>query len=371
MDRSSYSLLIFLMTFSLNKGVAQFVSTNQLKWDELQALPDPIGFAGSFVGVSNGALLVIGGANFPDGGAPWTGSDKVWYDQVFALDNPNAKWKEVGRLSQPLGYGVSVSWRNAVILIGGSNENGHHKEVWMLRYDNGRIEKSTLPDLPHPLANCTGVLLGDVIYIAGGIRKPDSKTTEKNFWALDLAADTKEWKVLDPWPGPSRMLAVVGVQHRKLYLFSGAKLVDGVREYLKDAYEYTPQVGWKKIADLPQSVVAAPNPAYGINKYHLLIFGGDDGKLAAKANQLKQQHPGFSTNILDYDISTNTWKKIGEVPTDKKEDAIANPNGSSWAPVTTSLTIWNDAVIIPGGEVRPAVRTPRVLRLTPEKITDQ
>ncbi|MEH6305801.1 galactose oxidase [Olivibacter sp. CPCC 100613] len=350
-----------------NRALAQIGSAIQLKWDELQALPDPIGFAGSFAGVSNGALLFIGGANFPDGGAPWTGSEKVWYDKIFALDSMAGTWKEVGRLPYPLGYGVSVSWQNSVILVGGSNAQGHRREVWMLQYRHGKIERSALPDLPYPLANGVGVLLGNVIYVAGGIRKPDATVAEKNFWALDLSADRKKWAILDAWPGSSRMLAVAGAQQGKFYLFSGTSLKDGARKYLKDAYAYTPQVGWERIADLPEPVVAAPTPAYAHEKSHLLIFGGDDGALAAKASQLKDQHPGFSDNILDYDVITNTWKVVGKIATVKKEDAIMNPNGSKWAPVTTGLAIWNDAIIIPGGEVRPAVRTPRVLRLMLKK----
>jgi N-acetylneuraminic acid mutarotase len=46
-------------------------------WGELPRIPDKFGFAGSFAGTANNALIVAGGANFPDGGAPWTGSKKV------------------------------------------------------------------------------------------------------------------------------------------------------------------------------------------------------------------------------------------------------------------------------------------------------
>ena len=36
-------------------------------WSELPPLPDKLGFAGPFLGTHNGALLVAGGAYFPDG----------------------------------------------------------------------------------------------------------------------------------------------------------------------------------------------------------------------------------------------------------------------------------------------------------------
>ena len=37
-----------------------------LEWKQLADLPDVEGFAGSYAGVSNGALIVCGGANFPE-----------------------------------------------------------------------------------------------------------------------------------------------------------------------------------------------------------------------------------------------------------------------------------------------------------------
>ena len=49
------------------------------------------------------------------------------------------------------------------------------------------------------------------------------------------------------------------------------------------------------------------------------------------------------------------------MPVQKNNDAVLNPHGSVYAPVTTPLVIWNNAIIIPGGEARPAVRTNKVL----------
>ncbi|HEY0669085.1 MAG TPA: galactose oxidase, partial [Sphingobacteriaceae bacterium] len=273
----------------------------------------------------------------------------------------------------PLGYGVSLTWRDAVILLGGSNSTGHFSDAFMMRYRNGEIEIENLPSLPYPVANTSGVLIGDVIYIAGGLKDPASKVTEENFWSMDLAADASKrtWKVLDTWPGPSRMFAVVGGIEGSFYLFSGTELIDGSREYLKDAYKYEEEKGWTKLAPLPESVVAAPSPAFAYGKNHLFIYGGDDGKLASKAAVLKDKHPGFSRNILAYNTDLNRWNIAGQIWADKKADAESNPNESRWAPVTTPLVVWNGNIIIPGGEIRPAVRTKRILQASPVKSPDQ
>lgn len=367
MNRSFYIFLISLMSVLLNKGLAQESSRSYLKWSRLQSIPDPIGFAGSFAGVANGALLVAGGANFPDGGAPWTGSVKAWHDDIFVLDSPEGKWRHAGKLPHSLGYGASVNWKDALIILGGSNEKGHHSEVFMLNYENGKVKTSRLPDLPHPIANMAAALVGDVIYVAGGIEKPEDKSAGQNFWSLDLSSAQKSWKILKSWPGPSRMLSVAGAQNGAFYLFSGVELVEGNRKYLKDAYQYSPEKGWKQIADLPSSVAAAPTPAYAAAQFNLLVFGGDDGELAPEAANLKENHPGFSKQILNYNALTNAWKVTGKIFTAKKHDAAKNPNESIWAPVTTTLTVWNGNIVIPGGEVRPATRTPNVLMAIPEK----
>lgn len=335
------------------------------KWGELPQIPDRFGFAGSFAGQSHGALIVVGGANFPDGGAPWTGSKKVWSDKIFVLDNPTGKWKLAGKMPQPMGYGVSISHGEKLICIGGSNEGGHLSTVFALSYLDGEIKIEQWPHLPQGLANACGAVIGNYVYIAGGLLKPDDKTAANIFWTLNLnGRKNAEWKALYTWPGQPRMLSVAGVANGNFFLFSGTALEDknGTphRHYLKDAFKYIPGKGWHKIAYLPSAVVAAA-PAFNVNNHQLLIFGGDDGLLADDAAKLKEKHPGFSDKVLQYDVSTNTWTAPFKIKTDKKLDAATNPNNSIWAPVTTSMVVWHGYLVFPGGEVRPAVRTPRVL----------
>jgi N-acetylneuraminic acid mutarotase len=335
------------------------------KWGELAFIPDEHGFAGSFAGVANNALIVAGGANFPDGGAPWTGSKKAWTDKIFVLEKPNGKWKLAATLSQPLGYGVSISHHNKLICIGGSNASGHVATVFAMSYINGKVTMEYWPHLPEALANSCGAVVGHTLYIAGGLLAPDAKGTASVFWSLDLDKPKSDWKKLETWPGPPRMLSIASSLNGKFYLFSGTDLEDKAgaahRKYLNDAYAYTPGKGWKKLADLPRPVVAAAGPAVAYHKNELLIFGGDDGVLADNAATLKEKHPGFSDDILSYNTTTNKWTSAGRIKTNKLSDAAKNPNKSLWAPVTTASVLWQGVLVIPGGEVRPAVRTSRVL----------
>jgi N-acetylneuraminic acid mutarotase len=95
-------------------------------------------------------------------------------------------------------------------------------------------------------------------------------------------------------------------------------------------------------------VVAAPAVAYG--QSHILVLGGDDGSHAARTQELKDNHPGFSRRILAYHTITGTWTQAG-----------ALPKGL----VTTTAVHWREAIVIPGGEDRPAHRSSDVLAAHP------
>ncbi len=344
----------------------------EASWRQLAQVPDAVGFAGAYAGASGGSLLVAGGANFPAGTRPWSGGVKQWSDRVFALETPEGRWKEVGRLPRPMGYGVSASWGDGLVLVGGADQRRHYADAYLLWYVSGGLHIDPLPPLPEPIANTCGALVGDVLYVAGGLSNPASTEASKGFWSLDLAKPVAEqrWESLETWPGPPRMLAVAGATDGAFHLLSGASLAmaegdaQPTRTYLRDAYRYTPGQGWDRIADLPHAVVAAPSPAYAQADGRLLVVGGDDGSLASQAAALQDRHPGFQTAILAYDTATDTWQMDGTVPTDRQPDPENDPNASTWAPVTTAGVTWRGRYVLPMGEVRPGVRTNRVLTLS-------
>src|ERR1035441_1318856 len=160
--------LLFLMLSSKSTSAAAASSGLALNWSELPPLPDANGFAGPFAGVSGGGLLVAGGANFPKT-LPWEGGQKVWYDLVFVLPKPDGKWLFGFRLPRPVGYGVSVTTTRGVLCAGGGDAKESFRDTFLLRWHDDRIELQSLPLLPQPLANGCGALVGDMVYLAGGI----------------------------------------------------------------------------------------------------------------------------------------------------------------------------------------------------------
>lgn len=318
-----------------------------LHWSQLPPLPDALGVAGAFAGVSGGALLVAGGANFPEK-MPWEGGKKVWHDTVYALDRTNGAWRVVGKLPRPLGYGVSLTTERGVLCIGGSDAEQHVEDVFLLTWSQGVLKTRTLSPLPAPLANFCGALVGNTVYLAGGTASPDATNALKNFWALDLEPHRAEWRELPPWPGPARMLSVAAAAGNSFYLAGGADLTPDakgqpVRTYLKDAYRFTSDHGWQRIADLPHPVVAAPTPAPVVDQTSFLLISGDDGSLANF--EPKSEHPGFPKRILSYDTRRDAWSILGETP----------------APRATLPTVeWHGWTVMPSGETKPGVRSPEV-----------
>ncbi|MBI5775333.1 MAG: galactose oxidase [Verrucomicrobia bacterium] len=331
--------LIFMLFSSLPAVAAA------LQWSKLPPIPDREGFAWPFAGVSGGALLVAGGANFPDK-RPWEGGTKVWYDKVFVLEKPTGQWRAVGKLRAPIGYGVSLQTRDGVLCVGGSDAARHFPDVFILEWSHGKLKQKPLAQLPQPAANACGAIVDGVAYLAGGIATPTATGALNSFYALDLRWRGDRWTALPTWPGPARMLATAGVNDGVFFLFGGAALKAGAdgkpeRVWLRDAYRFKPDEGWKRIADLPRVAVAAPSPAPVVNG-RLLILGGDDG---AQVSTPPTEHKGFPRTVLAYDPQADKWETLGEVP---------------FSLVTTPAVGWNGRIVIPGGEARPGVRSTEV-----------
>jgi SSS family transporter len=341
-------LILFVAGIASLLG-AESTGADELRWTRAPDLPTPLGLGGPFAGVSNGALIVAGGANFET--PPFQGGAKQWRGDVYVLEPDAESWNIGFQLERPLAYGGSVSTNRGFVILGGGDASRHYRDVRLLEWREGSIEQTKLPDLPEACAMTDATLLGSAIYVAGGQAAPDSRRAMKNFWRLDLDAEAPAWERLEPWPGPARILPVVAAQDGAVFVFSGAELVDAddgttTRRFLTDAYRYRPRDGWERVADAPQPIVAASSVPEG--QSHILVFSGDDGELFFQSQALTDRHPGFPKTVRAYHAITDTWTEIGTTP-----EAL----------VTTTAVRWQDRIVVPSGEDRPGHRTPHVLIL--------
>jgi len=369
-----------------------------LIWQELPSLPPAPGkttqpgVAGPFVGVHKGALIVAGGANFPER-LPWDGGTKVWHDDGFVMTANGGRFswnsQSAFKLPRPLAYGYAFSTDEGVVCAGGCDANRCFADVFMLKYDpsNRDVSRFDLPALPKPLAFMSGALIDRTCYLVGGQETMANATGTKNFFALDLDAVEAGWKVLPVWPGSERILPVAFAQHDdrgdRVFVFSGrAPHPQAKTQILADGYRYDPaRRTWSSCRDLDHAIMAAT--MLPVDEAQVLVFGGADGKrfleleeiqmgrdallhvadgtadlaesaalrerayeMTRRHTDLQIQHTGFPKNILAYDTLSDRWRKVGDLPTTSH--------------VTTQAVWWNGRIIIGPGEIRPGVRTPRI-----------
>ncbi len=342
-------IMTIFSAFALEASADPTTAPETIQWNEFTALPDTNGRGGPFAGVSGGALLVAGGTNFP-GAKLWDNGTKSWYDDISILPDGVSVWKTGFRLSGPArAYGVSVTASDALICVGGADSLKHYPEVTSFKWNGEEITSATLPALPRPMAYGGGVIIGDTIYVLGGISETSSTSALPNLYALNLKQLSQGWQTLVPLPGPSRILPAVAVLGGSLYVFGGSHLSPGPdgkiqREYLKDAWKYTPGSGWRQLAEMPRGAVAAPVvvPSTAGNT-SILILGGDDG--AHTGFGPMKDHPGFTHQVLAYDTKIDAWSDAGV---------------ALFSTLTAPVVPWKGGSLIIGGEVAPGVRTPKI-----------
>ena len=337
------ALLLFVPAVSAQVKISERV---------LPPLPDALGVAGAFAGVSGDALLVAGGANFP-GQPPWEGGTKKWHDEIYVLPRGATNWLTGFRLPRPLAYGVSVPFDGGVLCLGGNDATSHHEEVFLLRWREGRVLVETnFPALPVRLANACGVICAGHVYIAGGEARPKATSALAGFWRLNLMETNALWQRLPDCPGPARTLALAASDGGTVYILGGVALSadaenQPVRRYLADvqAFDVRKQT-WTQRADLPQPRAAVPGPAPYVGGGWFALLGGDDGSHVGF--QPIAQHPGFSDQILLWHPERKRFQFGGNLRTPR---------------VTTPAVMWEHEAVLPSGEIRPGVRSPVVSSL--------
>ena len=172
-------LMLFLSNFDTIN--AQKSPISMMNWQIIDSLPAPnIGVAGAFAGVHNGAMMVAGGANFPNG-MPWEGGKKQYSNEIFVfMKNRKGKLngqKQTFNLPNKCAYGASVSTKKGIVCIGGENEKGASNKAFLMQWDTKKQQVSIqyLTNLPLSLTNASATIIGNTIYVVGG--ESDNKTT--------------------------------------------------------------------------------------------------------------------------------------------------------------------------------------------------
>ncbi|HVT27495.1 MAG TPA: kelch repeat-containing protein [Lacipirellulaceae bacterium] len=312
-------------------------------------LPTSLGLAGSFAGVSAGALIVAGGTNFPDA-PPWKHGTKTWHDTAYVLTSPESKWQEGFKLPRPLAYGVSITIDRGLLCIGGCDDSQNYADVFLLEWNGQTVTHQSWPSLPKPTSCAAGALVGSRIFVAGGQSGPNPVTGPSHslFYMLNLADESPHWRVLPTWPGPERFYAVAGTDGRSFFLFSGIRRVldkanKPTLEYLNDCYRFDPATEkWSRLTDLPHANAAVASPAPFVQGCLLLLGRGADG---VHVDRSLEHRAAFGREVLCYDVRTANWNTLAPLP---------------FGRAAVTAVPWRGAFVVASGEASPGVRSNQV-----------
>lgn len=182
----------------------------------------------------------------------------VWHNKIIFLVGNNFRLFPMRLVLQALmrAFQMALCWWAVVRIFLMVLVQMEQVITQMYGRGNGKMAHSLpihrLHYLKHlPMARAQFLIIH--FYIAGGLSHPNDTVAQNALWSLDLTLPLEKmvWQKQTPVPGPCRMLSVDGVQDGYLYVFSGVELYrDSVagnvqRKYLKDAYRFHPQNGWR------------------------------------------------------------------------------------------------------------------------------
>ena len=320
-------------------------------WEKLPNLPDEEGYAGMYAGEVTDAhtgargLVAARGANFPEKPL-WEGGPKRWTDRIFLLEGGAEAWREWGKLPKPMGYGAAVTLPHGVMLAGGCNAQGVFRDCLLISLSGGALQLTPLAPLPVGLTGHAAALLDGKVYVMGGSLAPGEQDAQSSLFVYDPEMDA--WSEGEALPARGRFLHQMAAADGALYVMGGIGIKPGedgriVRDMLTEAWLYTPQGGWDRVADLPRFCAAAPTPAPVSPRGKIFLLGGDDASV--KGVSSPQNHPGFHSASLSYCPMCNAWKEEGPIPAPR---------------AVLPCAMWNGRAVIFNGEQRPGKRSNEV-----------
>lgn len=373
---------------------AAAASTAAKDWTR-SALPPPpgetkqLGVARPFYGVSNGALLLAGGSNFPDAPAS-EGGTKACRDEIY-VRLPSGQWQTIARKlpNGAVAEGVSATTARGIVCVGGTDGRRDLAEAFLMAWDPaaGDVTFAPLPRLPKTIRMGVGAGWRTQVLIACG---EQGGAPSNGFWHLDLDRPDAGWTELPPLPGlprsqPVGAIALRGAQGPAFYVFGGGGAAhDGTLAALTDGYSFDLAAGasgaWRPAA--PVQPVGSPKPisllggsACGLGSV-IICAGGFDkevwdeavrelGRLrgeelaAYRRDYLTRPVADYRWNrrLLVYDAAADVWASADEVPEARCGAAMAVLPGG--------------VLIIASGEDKPGSRSPLafVRQLTARKTT--
>ncbi len=378
------SILIVITLLSACVGINKENNTTmKINWNTLSEMPPArgettqYGMAGALSGSIDGKIIIAGGSNFADK-KPWLGGEKLYFDDIFVLtvdENKSMNWEQPElKLPAKMAYSACVSAKDAIYCLGGEDATQPLNSALKIYFENNQLQIKELPELAFAVSNAGAAIIGKKLYLAGG---NDSVGATKHFQMFDLSKPENGWTVLpDLLVAESHAVVVSQSDGNEdcIYVLGGRNKTDETSTFLSTIQKYSPkEKRWTEAGVLQlegnEKFGFSAGTGLAFGEHQILLFGGDKGvifnrtecfnnaiavetdstkrkKIIAEKIESLTNHPGFNTEIYSFDTQTGKLMQVGEIP--------------GLSQVTTTAFWWNGKVIIPGGEIRPGVRTPLV-----------
>lgn len=364
MKKLTFWIIILLMS-SFN-----FVHSNdEMANVSIQSVPGfPCGEAGYSLGVSacyagtiGDYLVIAGGCNFPEPGR------KKYYSGIYAAKagGDSLEWKCVGNLPEPAAYGATVCSGDSIILIGGNNNDRSLRTVVSVHLNTtkGKAEVKVLPLLPCTMDNMAAAYTEGHIFVMGG--NQDGQPSSR-MWHLNMNAGDG-WEFESSMPGLPRVQPVSVACRNKVYVWGGFYSQGENSSVATYGISYNLSTHAWKTLDAPvdscgnQLTLSGGSAALsdqiictgGVNREIFLDAISGRYLLVRQADYMHQDISWYRFNghLLVYDPVREMWQEHPHY-----DQRLARAGAQL-------VAVCNILYYI-GGELKPGVRTPKILRIS-------
>ncbi|MBI5104540.1 MAG: hypothetical protein HZB46_06065, partial [Solirubrobacterales bacterium] len=230
--------------------------------------------------------------------------------QVLRFDPRTREYDELAQLPEPLNHVGLTTYGGDVYLVGGHGNIvfGADAKQGFWRYSVRDDRWSRMPPMPTARGAATAQVIGDRLYVAGGMLRGRALRTLE---AYDFSE--RRWHRLADMPTPREHVpgAVVG---GKLYVAGGRSEED---YSLRTVDRYDPRRDrWEHVPDLPQP--EGGGEAVAIGGDLLVVGGGDD------------REKWVTGAVQRFDPATGRWSRLPQMRTPRHGFAAAVVGERLW-----------------------------------------
>ena len=340
--------------------------TEMMKVTELKAIPDAAyakGVSAPFCGVVGDALVVAGGANFPDKSLLDGGAKRVYADIWAQADG---EWVHAGVLPDSTAYGATFAVDGALVLAGGNVCGTTTDKVYELTFRDRAAVLRALPPLPVPMEQCGWTRDGDRLYLVGGVGTTGVYACTVGEYVWTKLADLPEPLVQPVAFASGGRLYVWGgfnpetleVSDKGLVIPTDSSVIPADSSVIP-AEE--PESPWREAPSIPDGGTFVGATGATLPDGRLVVVGGVNRAIFARAlhNTPEDRIPYLSKEPAEYqfrqavyafDPAAGAWTLLGSDPA----CALAGP-GVAVRP--------QGGLYVAGGELKPGVRSPKLFSL--------